>query len=228
MWIHKKAEPVTLLGISALGSKTTDRKIIQFLSELQKLPSLAHHPSCKYYYNHLIWFGKTPLCMGCTMMSLGIVIGLLLLPIFNLSILPFEYLLISGVLLYVPAVIQTKVQVRSYKLLARTLLGISVVFLTYAGLWLTPWSLVGIILRIGFLGIFLAVWQITLRLREQFSRSPCDRCPEGRFPVCSYTNERIQRLSDLHFLTSESNNPEMDSIVKAFQDLSNYYTLTEN
>lgn len=225
MWIHKKPEPVTLLGIGSLASKTTNKSVIQFLSELQKLSPFAHHPSCKYYYNHLIWFGKTPLCMGCTMMSLGMLIGLLLVQLLNLSTLPFEYLLIAGIFLYIPAVIQTKVQIRSFKLTARTLLGISVIFLAYAGLWLTPWSFVGIILRVGFLGVFLAVWQITLRLREQYAKSPCDRCPEGRFPICSYTNNRIQKLSELHFKTSDNNNPEMDSIVEAFKNLSNYYTL---
>jgi hypothetical protein len=146
---------------------------------------------------------------------------------YNLSTLPFEYLLIAGIFLYIPAVIQTKVQIRSFKLTARTSLGISVIFLAYTGLLLTPWSFAEIILRFGFLGVFLAVLQITLRLREHYSKSPCDRCPEGRFPICSYTNNHIQRLSDLHFQNSESNNPEMDSIVEAFKNLSNYDTLRD-
>ncbi|WP_016950811.1 hypothetical protein [Anabaena sp. PCC 7108] len=225
MWIHRKPEPVTLLGIGSLSNGTSNKKVIKFLSELQRIPYFAHHPSCKYYHNHLIWLGKVPLCMGCTMMSLGVIIGSLLIPTFKLSQLPFEYVLIIGVLLYIPAVIQTKVQIRSYKLLSRTLLGISVVFLIYAGLWLTPWSLIGVILRIGFVGIFLAVWQITLRLRVQRAKSPCDRCPQGRFPICGYTSGRIHKLSEKYLQTSDHDNHEMDEIIKAFQSLANYYTL---
>lgn len=225
MWIHRKSKPVTLLEIGSSGNKTTKKNVTRFLSDLQKLQPLAHHPSCKYHRNHLVWLGKVPLCMGCTMMSLGAVIGLMLIPVFDLSTIPFENLLIIGVLLYIPAIIQIKVQVRSYKLLARTLLGISVIFLVYAGLWLTPWSLVGIILRFGFAGVFLTVWMLTLRLRAKLTDSPCDNCPEGRFPICSYTNSRMQKLSELHFQTSGNNDPEMDRIIQAFQSLSDYYTL---
>jgi uncharacterized membrane protein len=225
MWIHQKPEPVTLLDIGSSGNKITNKNVIRFLSELQKLRPFAHHPSCNYYRNHLIWFGKVPLCMGCTMMSLGVVIGLLLISTFNLSVIPLEYLLIIGILLYIPAIIQTKIQVKSYKLLARTSLGISVIFLVYAGLWLPPLSLLGIVLRFGFIGIFLAVGKLTLRLRAKLALSPCDNCPEGRFPVCSYTNSRMQKLSKLHFQTSGDNDPDMDGIIQAFQSLSNYYTI---
>jgi uncharacterized membrane protein len=225
MWIHQKPESVTLLDIGSSGSKTSNKNVIRFLSELQKLQPFAHHPSCNYYRNHLIWFGKVPVCMGCAMMSLGAVIGLLLIPTFNLSAIPLEYLLIIGILLYIPAIIQTKIQVRSYKLLARTSLGISVIFLLYAGLWLPPWSFLGMVLRFGFIGVFLAVWKLTLRLRAKLALSPCDNCPEGRFPVCSYTNSRMKKLSELHFQTSGNNDPEIDTIIQAFQSLSNYYTL---
>ncbi|UWU45778.1 hypothetical protein [Limnospira platensis] len=128
----------------------------KFINNLGKIPSLAHHPACKYYHNHIIWIGRFPLCLGCLMMSCGIIAGLGLIP--HLGIfknLPFFVLLSLGVLLYIPAIIQIWVQKKFYKIIARFCLGVSVVFLCYAGLWLTPNSTVGWILKLGFITVFM-------------------------------------------------------------------------
>jgi len=180
--------------------------------------SCCEHSACNHHNHHLIRIGKLPLCLGCTMMTCGIISGMFLLP--HLSVLinsPFQYLLAVGVSLYLPAICQIWIQHKSYKLIARFLLGISVIFLMYAGLWLAPWSFVGWILRLGFLSTFIIVWKLTLRLRAQRSRSPCHHCPDGRFPICSYTASRIPELADKYFAQSTGNHPEADEFVRALQ-----------
>lgn len=136
-----------------------------------------------------------------------------------LKTLPFFVLLSLGVLLYVPAVLQIWIQKKTYKILARFCLGISVVFLCYAGLWLTPNSTIGWVLKFGFITVFYGVWHLTLTVRSQYSKSPCTRCPEGRFPLCSYTTHRIPKLAPQYFSESDGNNQEADEFVTALQSV---------
>lgn len=193
---------------------------VKFINNLGRIPLLAHHPACKYYHNHIIWIGNLPLCLGCSMMSCGIITGFLLIPHLGvLKTLPFFVLLSLGVLLYVPAVLQIWIQKKLYKIIARFCLGVSVVFLCYAGLWLTPNSTIGWILKFGFIAIFYMVWNLTLRVRSQYSKSPCKNCPEGRFPLCSYTTHRIPKLAKQYFSESERTNPEADDFVIALQSV---------
>jgi hypothetical protein len=193
---------------------------LQFLNHLGMVPLLAHHPACRYYHNHIIWIGKLPLCLGCSMMACGIASGIWLLPHLGfVTALPFSALLCLGVLLYIPAIFQMWIQFKPYKILARFSLGVSVVFLCYAGLWLTPLSLEGWILKVGFLAVFYRVWNLTLAIRSQYSTSPCQHCPEGRFPVCSYTIPRIPRLANRYLSESDGSHPDADEFVIALQSV---------
>jgi hypothetical protein len=89
-------------------------------------------------------------------MGSGMIVATLLIPsVIILKNLPFFVLLYLGVLLYIPAVLQIWIQQKTYKILARFSLGIAVIFLCYAGLWLTPNSTVGWILKLGFITIFI-------------------------------------------------------------------------
>jgi hypothetical protein len=217
---HKNASP----SFAGDGFRTPDSlqnpAFLEFLDRLGMVPLFAHHPACKYYHNHIIWIGKVPLCLGCSMMACGIASGIWLLPHLGfMRVLPFSALLCLGVLLYIPAVFQVWIQFKPYKILARFLLGISVVFLGYAGTWLTPWSLGGWILKVGFLAVFYTVWNLTLAIRSQYSTSPCQHCPEGRFPVCSYTIPRIPRLANKYLSESDGTNPDADEFVIALQSV---------
>jgi len=192
----------------------------KFIENLGMTPWLAHHPACKYHHNHIIWVGNLPLCLGCSMMGSGMFVGIMLIPYLGiLKDLPFFVLLSLGVLLYIPAVLQIWIQQKNYKILARFSLGIAVIFLCYAGLWLTPISTVGLILKLGFITIFYIVWNLTLRLRSQYSKSPCQNCPEGRFPLCSYTTHRIPKLAQQYFSESDGTNSEADEFVTALQSV---------
>lgn len=145
---------------------------LEFITQLGRVPLLAHHPTCKYYHNHVIWLGKLPLCLGCSMMGCGMAAGTLLIPHWQfVKNLPFYVLLCFGVLLYIPALLQIRIQLKAYKLFARFLLGFSVVCLVYAGLCLTPLSLTGWVLKLGFLANFYLVWNLTLKMRSRYSSS---------------------------------------------------------
>lgn len=217
---HRKTSPASLLGSNDSSGGLKSKPFVEFINRLGMVPVLAHHPACQYYDNHIIRLWNLPLCLGCSMMTCGIVAVILLLPHLRiLTALPFSVLLFLGVLLYIPAVLQIWIQVKAYKILARFSLGVSVVLLFYAGLWLTPWSLEGWVLKVGFLAVFYTVWNLTLEIRSQSSTSPCQNCPEGRFPVCSYTIPRIPRLANKYFSESDGSDPEGDEFVRALESV---------
>jgi uncharacterized membrane protein len=213
MFFHQKR---ALINLGNLDSQSFSK----FINGLGEVPLLAHHPACKYHGNHLIWIGKIPLCLGCAMMTSGIMMGLLLIPYLGIfRTLPFSVLLFLGVLLYIPSLLQIWIQQKRYKILSRFCLGISIVLLCYSGLWLTPNSVTGWLLKIGFIITFYVVWNLTLQIRSQYAKSPCKNCPEGRFPLCAYTTERIAPLAHQYFLESDRSNLEADEFVKALQSL---------
>lgn len=193
---------------------------MEFINNLGQIPATAHHPACRHHHRHLIWLGNTPLCLGCSMMTCGAIAGIFLLyQLGTLTTQPYYIMLTLGVLLYIPAILQIFIRKKTYKIAARFSLGISVVFLFYGGLWLTPWSWLGIVLRIGFLSIFTLVWKLTLKIRSKYAVSPCQRCPEGMFPICEYTTPRIPSLVEKYFASDEGHNPEADDFVLALQYL---------
>jgi hypothetical protein len=150
------------------------------------------------------------------MITCGLTVGIALLPYLRIiTHLPYYVLLTLGVILYIPAILQIWIQKKPYKMFARFLLGIAIAFLAYAGLWLTPFSALGAILRIGFLTFFILVWRLTLKVRSTYSKSPCQNCPDGRFPVCNYTMHRVPKLARKYFAQSDGSDPEADEFVKA-------------
>jgi uncharacterized membrane protein len=218
--IHfKKSVPKINFGN---GQSLQSPAFLEFINALEKFPLLAHHPACKHHNHHLIWVGKLPLCLGCTMMSLGIITGILIIPFLGFfKQLPFSVLLSLGVVLYLPAIVQIWVQKKPYKIMARFSLGVGIVFMFYAGLWLTPISLIGIILKLGFLAVFYIVCNLTLKIRAEHSVSPCQNCPDGRFPICAYTLPRIPKLAKTYFAHADGNDPEADEFVRALEFTTN-------
>ena len=213
---HHKPPTTSFLGNSNSSRELKSGAFARFVDRLSAFPILAHHPTCRYYHNHIIWVGKRPLCLGCSMMTCGVLAGIWLITHLGFfTTVPFSVLLFLGVWLYLLAIVQIWVQVKAYKILARFCLGISVVWLFYAGLWLTPWSLEGWALKVGFLTTFYIVWNLTLEIRSQYAVSPCQHCPEGRFPICSYTVTRIPKLANKYFSESDGSDLEADDFVRA-------------
>lgn len=171
-----------------------------FLREASQLPRWAHHPSCGCYSNHLLWFGKRCVCLGCFAISTGIGTALCILS--ALWIAGIEWIwhphlawgIAIGIALYTPTLIQPFLQYKTTKLISRFLLGIGVVFLVYSAMFGLPWSITGIWLRAVFCVVFAGVYRFTQKYRIRFTPSPCERCPFGRFPFCAGNRERILSL----------------------------------
>lgn len=158
----------------------------RWLTSLTRLPRFAHHPACGYWSNHLIRVGSVPLCLGCSCMAVGMVIGLVAVyPLLVTAVGPLT-LFAMGVLCYVPTIAQIYVQRYVFKMAARSALGIGVVLALGAALFGHSWASVGAAWNLLFLLIFVGLLVGTLRWRARRLDIPCQRCPEGRFPFCSW------------------------------------------
>lgn len=151
----------------------------------QFLPG-AHHPHCERHHHHLVRVFGRPLCLGCTCLYSGMILGAsasLALPWSALS--PPAWLLACS-LLVLPTALQPWVQRRGFKLFARTALGVGVA-LYWVGLlgrlelpidrlaaiaWGTAW----------FAACVAALMKVRLRRMDD----PCSRCPLGRYPTCEW------------------------------------------
>jgi hypothetical protein len=164
----------------------------RFARRLFAYPPFAHHPTCRCYDDHLLRLGPLTVCLGCACFGVGAGAGLLateaLIP---LGALP---LLLLGVGLYLPTLAQPFVQVKTFKVASRLLLGAAIPLLLFGGFVLPPLDAVGAGLRAGFLVVFVLVFRLSLWLRARFTPRPCDACPHGRYPLCEGNAGRVERL----------------------------------
>jgi hypothetical protein len=163
-----------------------------FTSRLMRLPTLAHHCACPYWSNHLIYLGSRPLCLGCTCMYPGIVLGLIVSAIFLQHILTPWQLFLAGFVAYTPTLVQVFYQKYAFKIVARFLLGNGIAFMLFPVAWGYSWASLSALANLGFLVAFVALYVFTTRLRNRHIDIPCLRCPEGRFPFCSWRHQEIK------------------------------------
>jgi hypothetical protein len=161
------------------------------LSRLVRLSPFAHHPSCSYWSNHLIHLGRYPICLGCFCMSVGMALGVLMLlvGVFS-SFAPWERFLL-GFAAYTPTLIQIYRQRYVFKIAARFLLGVGTALAVSSSISGYPWDNVYAIVNLGFLSVFILLFVGTSRWRSRHLDVPCLRCPEGRFPFCSWRHPNI-------------------------------------
>lgn len=180
---------VEVPGASAAQAVAAKR----LLDRLMRIPGLAHHPTCRYWDNHLIRIGTASLCLGCTALGIGLVAGVMAL-VASRGHWPSQPLLFgSGVLLFLPTLVQVKWQAYAFKLVARSLLGFAVSLLLACALFMDSWTTFpGLGMHALLLGTFLAVGWWTLKLRSRHLDVPCDRCPEGRLPFCAWRREELR------------------------------------
>lgn len=151
----------------------------------------SHHPHCDRHRNHLLWIRGHPFCLGCVCMYTGIVIGIPLVLVIDWSGMSFLQwaIFISGLL--APTAIQIKVQRKIFKIISRTLLGISISLYLISGLFLIPAPFSGWLFRALVLGIFVLTYHTLKRLRHRYTKSPCEDCPLGYFPTCEWNLPRL-------------------------------------
>jgi len=176
------------------GSNDDEKALAGIFEDLTRLPSFAHHPACKYWHNHLIYVRGHPCCLGCLCMYSGMLMALVPFYLLLNGLAPPWLLFAIGFVAYTPTVFQIWYQRYSFKIASRFSLGFGIVFMLGAALFGYPWASAWCLANIAMLGAFLALYRATTQVRSRHLDVPCDRCPEGRFPMCSWRHEQIQGL----------------------------------
>jgi hypothetical protein len=152
----------------------------------------AHHPHCDRHEAHLLRVRGRPLCLGCVCVAIGFAIGtgIVCAAGARLPMSPTAWG-VAHTALIAPTLAQPWLQWKSYKILARTLLGMaSATWLLgglahqHSGLWL-PAELALSVFMFALLGRAL-LW-----MRDAKTVSPCESCPLGAYPTCSWNLPRL-------------------------------------
>lgn len=185
------------------------------IRELCKLSSLAHHPDCKCFDNHLIRIGRLALCLGCTSLSIGLCLGSTIInlaaafhPIAIVRVGCLGHVL-AGLICFAPTLVQPHWQKKWFKIVARCMLGVAIVFLWFGPLVLLPETLNGVALRGVFVVVFFAVAAATLAIRKRKSQDLWKCCESGGFPFC---NENLRRKQFL-FAGAKSRVVDADAVL---------------
>lgn len=171
-----------------------------FMDRLFAVPRFAHHPPCACFDSHLVRCGRLVLCLGCACVAAGLVAGGSVLAWLTIrGLVPFGWragltAVACGLVLYLPTLRQPFWQWKPYKIVARFLLGASIVALLTGGLVLLPADPVGLVARIVFVTVFLAVFRATLRQRARCTPDPCMRCGSAVYPFCRDNRPRMTSL----------------------------------
>ena len=102
--------------------------------------------------------------------------------------------LACGVALFTPTLIQPFFQWKPFKMIARGMLGTSVVLLWFGAIALLPVSIEGFALRFVFVFIFAMVFRATQWQRMRYASNPCSRCEGMVYPFCSDNRSRLGPL----------------------------------
>ena len=184
-----------------------------FFRELYGQPRLAHHPVCDCYDNHLIRIGHHSLCLGCTCVGCGILLATASL--FAGWLMEFQpKILLSwiptigwGLLFFLPTLVQPFCQIKLFKIVSRTSLGVSVVLLCYGGLLLLPFNANGYMLRVVFVVCFFCTYKLTCWYRKKFTREPKTKCGASGYPFCSGNRVFLSRVYDRLVKRAEKSDP---------------------
>jgi len=173
------------------------------MEDLVSFDRFAHHPVCTKFNNHLLLILNRSLCLGCTCLFVGLLVGII--PAFLTWFWHADWLFTwgFGIFCFLPTVIQTFRRgsiPKKLKIFSRTLLGIAVAFF-----------LVSIIRRENLFEMALGVvifWismKFFANMRHRYSTSPCDSCTEGIYPFCS------ARLDDIRQINRNSQDEETNA-----------------
>jgi hypothetical protein len=158
------------------------RRLDRLARHAHRFHRFAHHPLCEAYAGEVLRLGgRTRLCRGCTLATLGALAGALLGLLSPR--LPPEPLLLGPALLtgWAALALAPRGRRRNSKLLTRAGPGALAVFLVVAGLRAAAaaepgdWSGAGAAAVTGALvALGLVAWR-----RRGPNRSPCDTCPQA-------------------------------------------------
>lgn len=151
----------------------------------------AHHPHCDRYRHHLIWFLGHPLCLGCTCLYCGMLVGIPL----TLAVDWSQVYLVSWVSVHLIALLPTALQPwcrrKSFKIVSRTILGICITSYFISGLLLLSPAMYPTLFRSAVPVAFIVGYKTLTALRNRRIDDPCETCPLGVFPTCEWNLPRL-------------------------------------
>lgn len=151
----------------------------------------AHHPHCARHSHHLIWVAGRPLCLGCTCLGLGLVLGAMLGPALARASNDWAPWLAIHAAMTAPTAAQPWVQAKPFKVAARTLVGVASGSYGVGLLMAAPLPEPRLIAQACLGALFLASFAFLLWLRARRPDNPCVGCPEGAFPTCDWNLPRL-------------------------------------
>ena len=164
-------------------------------SSLGNLPIGSHHPPCPRHEHHIIWLFKHPFCLGCFSLYSGVLIGAVscffLLP--GISLTNWFLLCTAGVS---PTVLQPWMQKKTYKIFARFVLGVATIAWWFGAIGLGPIEFPDPLWTPICLLFFVGVALVLMTIRDRFTPNPCNQCPLGAFPTCSWNLDRHSQSDD--------------------------------
>jgi hypothetical protein len=167
----------------------------------------AHHPHCDRYNHHLIWVGQRPLCLGCTSIAAGVVLGLISLILVPWTKATTALWMIGHLALVAPTALQPLFQRKSFKIFARGLLGAATASYWISGAVLLAPPLPRWLWVASMFGAFMFGYKLLTSLRAARRNDPCAACPEGIYPTCNWNLPRLltQGNYDIELNTLRSN-----------------------
>ena len=159
----------------------------------------AHHPHCDRHFSHLLWVGDRPLCLGCTCLYLGILIGVFVGLL--LSELRLSTWITLHAFLVAPTGVQPFLQAKPFKIVSRTLLGVAASSYWLSGVLYIQFPVSRFTAVLTMVVAFAIVLAGLTDLRRRFPADPCRDCPLGKYPTCEWNLPRLlQGVDDADLL----------------------------
>lgn len=149
--------------------------------------SIAHHPLCQYYQNHVIRVNHLALCLGCTGFYSGLGIGIFILLISNMKHFVWEILVFIALILYTPTILRLlnfplfNSSRKSFRFIYRFLLGLGV-SVGFFSILIVPNFFLGIFQF--FLGVCLYLSIGIKRILSKDVWNECKNCSFSPSPDC--------------------------------------------
>jgi uncharacterized membrane protein len=150
--------------------------------------SVAHHPLCQYYRNHIIRVNQyLALCLGCFGFYSGLAIGILILFLSKLKHLEWEILVLMALILYTPTILRLlhfplfNSPKKTFRLLNRFLLGLGVA-IGFFSIFKVPNFFLGIFQFVFGVGLYLSIG--IKRVLSEDVWKECESCFFSPSPDC--------------------------------------------
>jgi hypothetical protein len=151
----------------------------------------AHHPHCSRHDHHLVRpFGR-PLCLGCTSVALGAPLGIGFACMMHWQSWAMWQWVALHLLMLAPTVVQPLIQRKTFKIVARGLLGAVSASYLISGLFQVNFFAPTWLFKISVIVAFSVLLKILLVWRNHRTSDPCSNCPLGTFPTCEWNLPRL-------------------------------------